>query len=199
MAFKDLLTNFATTVGGRANNAIENGKLGLKINGEERKIAEYTLHIGDLIVEKLDAGEAFDDEIAALYASIQASRDVIAAARAEIEVNKQELEALKKAAAEPPEDPVCPACGTLLSADANFCPQCGAKVEVDPAPEPEPAPAPEPEPAACPECGAPVKEEDKFCEQCGTPVGAAEPAPEAPAEAPAEVLVEPLNEEKPAD
>ena len=69
MALKDKLTSIATTVGGRANNAIENGKLNLKINGEERKIAEYTLHIGELLVEKLDAGETFDDEIAALYAS----------------------------------------------------------------------------------------------------------------------------------
>ena len=83
MALKDRLTSIATTVGGRANNAIENGKLNLKINGEERKIAEYTLHIGELIVERLDAGEAFDDEIAALYDSIKASRDVIAAAKEE--------------------------------------------------------------------------------------------------------------------
>ena len=70
MALKDKLTSFATTVGGRANNAIENGKLGLKINGEERKIAEYTLHIGELIVERLDAGETFDDEIASAKASL---------------------------------------------------------------------------------------------------------------------------------
>ena len=170
MALKDKLTSIATTVGGRANNAIENGKLNLKINGEERKIAEYTLHIGELIVERLDAGEAFDDEIAALYDSIKASRDVIAAARADIEVNRQENEAMKKAAApDAPEDPVCPACGTLLAADANFCPQCGAKVEVEPAPKPAPAP----EPAACSECGAPAAE------------------PEAPAE--------PAAEEKPAE
>lgn len=180
MALKDKLTNLgnlASTVGGRANNAIENGKLGLKINSEEKKIAEYTLHIGELLVEKLDAGETFDDEIAALYASIQASRDVIAAARKDIEENKLENEAMRQAIApEVPADPVCPACGAPVGEDANFCPQCGAKVEVDPAPEVSADPE-------CPACGAPVKEEDKFCEQCGTPV---EAAPEAPAETPAE-------------
>ena len=128
MALRDRLTSIATTVGGRANNAIENGKLNLKINGEERKIDEYTLHIGELIVERLDAGEAFDDEIAALYASIQASRDVIAAAKADIEVNRQENEAMKKAAApDAPEDPVCPACGTRC----GTCPRgeaCGVRL-----------------------------------------------------------------------
>jgi len=176
---KDKLSGLAATVGGRANNAIENGKLGLKINGEEKKIAEYTLHIGELMVERLDNGETFDDEIAALYGSIQESRKVIAAARADIEENKQENEAMKQAfAPEVPADPVCPACGAAVGADANFCPQCGAKVEVEPAPAPA-----EPAPAQCPQCGTPVQEDAKFCEQCGTPVDApAEPAPETPAE-----------------
>ncbi len=168
MALKDRLTSFATTVGGRANNAIENGKLGLKISGEERKINDYTLQIGELIVERLDNGETFDDEIAALFASIKASRDVIAAARADIEVNRQENEAMRQASApEVPADPVCPACGASVSADANFCPQCGAKVEVDEAPAPAPAEE------ACPACSAPAGE------ACCAPE-------ETPAEAPAE-------------
>ena len=177
MALKDKLSSLASTVGGRANNALENGKLGWKINTEEKKIAEFTLHIGELFVEKLDAGETFDDEIAALYSSILESRKVIDAARADIETNRQENEAMKQAMApEVPADPVCPACGAPVGADANFCPQCGAKVEVDKAADPAPA-------EECSACGAPVKEEDKFCQQCGTAV-------ETPAEAP---------EEKPAE
>ena len=154
MAWKEKLSNLATTVGGRANNAIENGKLGLKINGEERKIADYTLHIGELIVERLDAGdESYGDEIAALYASILASRDVIAAARADIEVNKQASEVLKQAyAAEATADAVCPSCGGSVGPDANFCPQCGAKIEVEV--QAEEAPAPE----ACEACGEAAEE-----------------------------------------
>lgn len=135
MALKDKLTNLASTVGGRANNAIESGKLNLKIGGEERKIAEYTRGIGALLVERLDAGEEFGDEVAALYDSIKASRDVIAAARADLEANRQEAEAMKQASV--PETPVCPACGTSVDANANFCPQCGSKIEVDPAPAAE--------------------------------------------------------------
>lgn len=170
MALKDKLTSLASTVGGRANTAIENGKLGWKINTEEKKITEFTLHIGELMVERLDAGETFGDEVAALYASILASRDNIAAARADIEVNKQESESLRQAFFQEESVPVCPACGAPVSLDANFCSQCGAKVEVEEAP----APAEE-----CPSCGTPVKEEDKFCPQCGTSVENA-PAPEAP-------------------
>ena len=152
MALKEKLSSLASTVGGRANNAIENGKLGLKISGEEKKISEYTLHIGELIVDKLDNGEVFDDEIAALYKSILASRKIIEAARADIEVNRQENEAMKQASApDAPVDPICPACGAAVGADANFCAQCGAKVEVDAAPEAEPCQtceAPEEAPSA---------------------------------------------------
>jgi len=184
MAVWDKLSNLGKNVGGRANNAIENGKLGLKINGEEKKITEYTLHIGELMVDKLDNGEVFDDEIAALYSSILASREVVAAARAEIEVNKQENETLRQQAAEvlSPE-PACPQCGAAVAEDAKFCPQCGAKIEP---PAQEQAPAAEP--AACPACGTKLAEDDKFCKECGTPVESApaEAAPEGPAEKPAE-------------
>ena len=166
MAFRDTLSKVASTVGGRANNAIESGKLNLKIGSEERKIADYTRSIGALLVERLDAGEDFGDEVAALYESIKASRDVIAAAKAEIEENKQENEAMKQALApEVPEEPVCPACGTSVDANANFCPQCGSKIEIDPAPAAEcEAPA-----EAC-ACEAPAEEVP------------AEEAPAAPAE-----------------
>lgn len=110
----------------KANTAIENGKLSLKINTEERKIDEFTLNIGELILDKLDGGETFDDEIMALYSSIQASRDVITAARADIEANRQSA----GTAPEEEDGPaVCAACGMPLTEDANYCAHCGAKVE----------------------------------------------------------------------
>ena len=72
--------SLAAEAASKANTAIENGKLSLKINTEEKKIDEFTLNIGELILDKLDGGETFDDEIMALYSSIQASREVIARA-----------------------------------------------------------------------------------------------------------------------
>ena len=81
--------SLAKDAASKANTAIENGKLSLKINNEEKKIDEFTLNIGELILDQLDGGETFDDEIMALYSSIQAARDVITAARADIEANRQ--------------------------------------------------------------------------------------------------------------
>ena len=72
--------SLAKDAASKANTAIENGKLSLKINNEEKKIDEFTLNIGELILDQLDGGETFDDEIMALYSSIQAARDVITAA-----------------------------------------------------------------------------------------------------------------------
>ena len=81
--------SLAKDAASKANTAIENGKLSLKINNEEKKIDEFTLNIGELILDQLDGGETFDDEIMALYSSIQAARDVITAARADIEANRK--------------------------------------------------------------------------------------------------------------
>lgn len=135
----------ASEAASKANTAIETGKLSLKINNEEKKIDEFTLNIGELILDKLDNGETLDDEIMALYSSIQASREVIAGARAEIEAKRQAGEAgeadFTTAAA-------CTSCGEPLAQDANFCSNCGTKVEEAPAPE---APAAEEAPAEAPE------------------------------------------------
>lgn len=110
--------SLAKDAASKANTAIENGKLSLKINNEEKKIDEFTLNIGELILDQLDGGETFDDEIMALYSSIQAARDVITAARADIEANRQSAG---------PAD--CESCGMPLTEDANYCANCGAKVE----------------------------------------------------------------------
>ena len=109
--------SLAKDAASKANTAIENGKLSLKINNEEKKIDEFTLNIGELILDQLDGGETFDDEIMALYSSIQAARDVITAARADIEANRQ--------SAGPAEDvddgpTVCESCGMPLTENANY-------------------------------------------------------------------------------
>lgn len=174
MALLDKLNTLAATATSKANNAIENGKLNLKINSEERKIAEFTLNIGELLVDKLDAGETFDDEIMALYASIQAAREVILRAQADLEANRQAEEAS-------PAAPACASCGAPLTEDAKFCTSCGAKVE-EPSPEVVEA---EVVPPTCASCGAPLEDEANFCTQCGTKVEP-EPTPEAPTEEPAE-------------
>ena len=54
MALRDKLNSLAAEAASKANTAIENGKLSLKINNEEKKIDEFTLNIGELVLDKLD-------------------------------------------------------------------------------------------------------------------------------------------------
>ena len=119
--------SLAKDAASKANTAIENGKLSLKINNEEKKIDEFTLNIGELILDQLDGGETFDDEIMALYSSIQAARDVITAARADIEANRQSAGPADEDVDDGPA--VCESCGMPLTENANYCANCGAKVE----------------------------------------------------------------------
>ena len=96
----------------------------------------------------------------ALYSSIQAAREVIARARADIEASRQGEEAEEDALS-----PTCSSCGAALSQDDNFCAHCGVKVEKAPA-------------AVCPACGAVLSAEGVFCSQCGSKL-ASSPSSEA--------------------
>lgn len=113
-------SSLASEAANKANTAIENGRLGLKISSEEKKIDTYTTTLGQLLLDKLDAGETFDDEVMALYSSIQAARQVIAAARAEIEANRQREQA--------EDGPHCPSCGQTVAGEDKFCSQCGVRL-----------------------------------------------------------------------
>ncbi len=148
-------SSLASEAANKANTAIENGRLGLKISSEEKKIDTYTTTLGQLLLDKLDAGETFDDEVMALYSSIQAARQVIAAARAEIEANRQREQA--------EDGPRCPSCGQAVADEDKFCSQCGVRLQEEaiavtedapaaPAQEPvaETAPAEEPKPEEVP-------------------------------------------------
>lgn len=164
MALHKKLSSLAAAATGRANNAIENGKLSLKINNEERKITEFTLDIGELVVDQLDAGSVLDDEIMALYSSIEGARAVIDEARADMEANRRARG-------------LCVACGAKLKKDALYCSQCGTKIETE-----EPEAAEEPATPACPECGTELEENDKFCPHCGIKVTEEEFAEDAETE-----------------
>ncbi|MGZ4295371.1 MAG: zinc-ribbon domain-containing protein, partial [Solirubrobacteraceae bacterium] len=56
--------------------------------------------------------------------------------------------------------PPCASCGAANAADARFCAQCGAALDV----------------ARCDACGEPLAEGVRFCPSCGQAVGQAPPA-----------------------
>ncbi len=151
MALRDKLNSLAATATNKANSAIENGRLALRISNEERKISELTQNMGELLLDALDAGETFNDEIMALYSSIASARDSIACAKAEMDANRQSEEVIDTTVIV---SSACEVCGTELIENANFCPKCGTKAEEDSVP-------------SCPSCGAAIPEDANFCTQCG--------------------------------
>lgn len=54
---------------------------------------------------------------------------------------------------------VCPTCGAVISAEAQFCRKCGAKIE-------KPSVQPAAQSLKCPFCGAELKADDVFCQSC---------------------------------
>jgi len=87
MAFKDKLSAIAATVGEKAGDAIESGKIAIKIKEEERKMDNNAERIGKIIIDKLDNGEEMEEGIMELYALIKQSREAIEALRAEQAAN----------------------------------------------------------------------------------------------------------------
>lgn len=151
MALRDKLNNLAATATNKANSAIENGKLTLRISNEERKISELTHNMGELLLDELDAGETFNDEIMALYSSIASAREVIACAKAEMDANRQTEEVID---VDVVVSSACETCGSELLGDAKFCATCGTKVAQE-------------QTSTCPSCGAELPEGANFCIQCG--------------------------------
>lgn len=58
----------------------------------------------------------------------------------------------------PSEEIDCPNCGTKMSANSKFCPECGNKIEIK-------------KPSFCIECGEPLVAGAKFCAGCGAKIG----------------------------
>ncbi len=78
----------------------------------------------------------------------------------------------------------CTECGAQVQRLAKFCPQCGAKLEIEVEVEEEEIGEEVPEIEICPNCGTERKDQSRFCESCGhefeTAAGVAEEDDEEP-------------------
>ncbi len=79
---------------------------------------------------------------------------------------------------EEPETLTCPGCAAEVTAEAQFCPECGTDTS---GPHDETGD----EQPVCHDCGAEVAEDDSFCVSCGADLTDAEPEPERLTECPA--------------
>ncbi len=131
MAFFDKITAAAKSAKESANNAIEIGKLNMKIKGENDSIEQFKAQIGDLLWARFQEGQVDDPQIVALCESIVAANANIEAYQAQIDEVKAPAEpAPAEEVIEGEQAPVlerhCTQCGAVVAEEAKFCGSCGA-------------------------------------------------------------------------
>lgn len=133
----------------KARDLAEGTKLQLAQKEQEHKLEKLYAQLGKSFYEK--AVQEEESEFSELLQAITQMREEIA--------KFKEQQMLLKGGVR------CTACGTLMEADALFCPSCGAQKAVQA--EPEPQVEVEPGKIICPGCGKQV-EPKAFCAFCGT-------------------------------
>ena len=111
---KDAAGKLAKEVAKRTSNAISSTKLSYSINGAQNKIEDIYSQIGKTIYDKYLEGES-DDRFTEEFEKIDALM--------------QDIESLQNKKAELKNSIRCIECETLNSKDAEFCSQCGAKLQ----------------------------------------------------------------------
>ncbi|MBQ6901257.1 MAG: zinc ribbon domain-containing protein [Firmicutes bacterium] len=145
MALFDSLNKMAKNLGEMAGDAMENGKLNMKIMEEKGKLNEAYMLLGETMYQQAKSGEDKSKEINDLLIRIDDHHQAIEAAKQQVEVNKAEnnqqatpvqaapapawdAQTQSAPVAEAPEAGAakfCPGCGTKLDEGAKFCANCG--------------------------------------------------------------------------
>lgn len=149
MSFWTDLKKSGQEAAGKAKDLAEVTKLQLAQKEQERKLEQLYAQLGKSYYETAAQGESdpFLEQLRSIAQTLE-----------EIETCKQQQLLIKAGVR-------CAACGTLMEADAMFCPNCGAQKELPK--EPEPVVEAEPGKVICPGCGKQV-EPKAFCAFCGT-------------------------------
>ena len=149
MSFWTDLKKSGQEAAGKAKDLAEVTKLQLAQKEQERKLEQLYAQLGKNFYEKAvpEEGAEFPDLLQSITRTLE-----------EIDSCKQQQLLIKGGVR-------CAACGTLMEADAMFCPNCGAQKE--PPKEPEVVVEADPGKVICPGCGKQV-EPKAFCAFCGT-------------------------------
>lgn len=133
MAIIDKLNFTVKAATEKANEAIGNGKLAVKIKKEEYNISEQYRKIGEYYYLKRSEGIDLDPEVDEYCLSIDMAKATIA----ELEEQMKDLKTPAETSSDVPKDAVetpvfsetpCPNCGAAVTVDAQFCGKCGTKL-----------------------------------------------------------------------
>lgn len=149
MSFWTDLKKSGQEAAGKAKDLAEVTKLQLVQKEQERKLEQLYAQMGKRFYESAQMEEG--SEFFGMAQSITQLRE-------EIAVSKEQQLLIKGGVR-------CAACGTLMEADAMFCPNCGAQKELPK--EPEVVVEAAPGKMICPGCGKQV-DPKAFCAFCGT-------------------------------
>ncbi len=144
----------------RTRRGAEVARLNSSINSVEKEAAKKYEELGKAYYEKHAASDTYDNDMDQYFQDIDALMD-------QIEDYKDQIRALKGIRK-------CPECGQDVSATAQFCSFCGAKLEPVVSETTEEVLEPEPveeivveKIVVCPSCGAELDEDAVFCTVCG--------------------------------
>lgn len=133
MALLDKLNFAAKIATEKANEAIGSGKLTVKIKKEEYNIEEQYKKIGAYYYQKRCEGMDLPLEIDEFCLAIDMAKAAIAELEEQMKDLKSSPDVEEAVYAEPVKVPVisetpCPNCGAAVTEGAQFCPQCGGKL-----------------------------------------------------------------------
>lgn len=134
MALLDKLNFAAKVATEKANEAIGNGKLAVKIKKEEYSIDEQYKKIGAYYYQKRAEGVDLAPEVDEFCLAIDLAKATIAELEEQMKDLKASADAADAVETDFTEVPVfsetpCPGCGAPVPADARFCARCGRKLD----------------------------------------------------------------------
>lgn len=169
MAFLDKLNTIAKNVGGTASDALETGKLALRIRNEKAAIDDAKKRLGEYYYAKHVEGEVLSPDAVLICGEIDTAKAMIESLEVEMGklktnvsdgfstmFNTEEAQDADSFV----EEQICSNCGAVVPFGKKFCEKCGTMYGA----------AEEPEAKKCPTCGAEIADGTSFCGVCGAKI-----------------------------